>query len=311
MHDRLRQAVILAGLLLPALTFAQDSMSIPPTTIVEQTGVEVRGDFYVAPTRVVLEMKPGKTRMVELELTSREGEPQTYSIDVEDFSITDDGSDIVKFYGKDVGPFSAKSWLQTAEKTISLRHGERAFMSVRVTVPADASPGDHYAALLFERLTDSSNTRIGALFLITVEGDLLHKGDLDFFQTSAPVYWSLPSQFSLQYKNTGTVHLTPTGRIDFRNIFGMTVDNIDIKDWYVVRHSVRRRDIVWRPTFALGYYTATLILQSPHQDEVKQTLSFWIIPALPTLLIVFTIFIVSFSVQAWIGRFGAKKKKRK
>ncbi len=321
MRRLLRHGIVTVGLLVPAIVFAQSSSSsaapFAPVAISQQSGVEVRGDFQVGPTRYVLEMDPGETRTIEIQLTSREGEPRTYSVGVEDFSVTDDGTDNIQFYGNGYGPFSARSWIEPASTSIGLKHGERAFLPVRITIPNNASVGDHYSVVLFERdptgdVQGGFNliARIGALLLITVKGDVVHDGGMDFFRVSKPLYWSLPTQFSIQYKNAGTVHLTPSGRIEVKNIFGIPVDDIPVKDWYVLRNSVRRRDIVWQPKFALGYYSATLTLNSAAQDkEVVETVSFWVIPALPVLLALLMIFIVSFLVQAFFSHFEITKKK--
>lgn len=263
-------------------------------------------------------MDPGETRTVEVQVTSREGEPRSYSIGIEDFAVTDDGTDNIQFYGNGTGPFSARSWITPAVVDFRLKHGERAFIPVTISIPKDASVGDHYSVVLFQRdpklgeeLKGGFNlvARIGALLLITVKGDIVKQGSMESFTVSRSLYWSIPARFAIVYKNTGTVHLTPSGHIEIANIFGIPVDDIGVKDWYVLRNSVRRRDIQWQPKFALGYYTATLHLTSAGQsDETIQTQTFWIIPALPVLLALLAIFFVSFLVQAFFSRFEIKKR---
>lgn len=323
MHSLLRIAALASSFLVPTIVLAQSSVpsalsTVPPLQISEQSGVEVRGDFQVGPTRFVLEMDPGETRTVEVQLTSREGEPRNYSINIEDFSVSDDGTDNIQFYGNGAGPFSAKPWITPAVENFGLKHGERAFIPVKISIPNDASVGDHYSVVIFQRDLKQSEeqkggfnliARIGALLLITVKGDLIKEGSMEGFSVGRPIYWSLPAQFSIIYKNTGTVHLTPSGRIEVKNIFGIPVDDIDVKDWYVLRNSVRKREIIWQPKFALGYYSATLHLASAGQaDETVQTVRFWIIPALPVLIALFAIFLVSFIVQAFFSHFEIKKK---
>lgn len=290
-----------------------------PVTISDQAGVEVRGDFQVGPTRFVLEMDPGEERIIEIQLTSREGEPRTYTLGIEDFSVTDDGTDSIQFYGNGAGPFSAKSWIDPAAWNIGINHGQRAFVPVKVTVPKNAAVGDHYSVVLFQRDPKANQgggfnlvARIGALLLITVKGDLVREGSMQGFSVGKQLNWSLPVQFALRYRNTGTVHLVPTGHIEISNLLGIPVDDIPVKDWYVLRNSLRQRDIAWQPKFALGYYTATLHLSSAgQQGETVQTVSFWVIPALPVLIVLLAIFAVSFLVQAFFSRFEIKKKREK
>lgn len=324
MHRILRHGILITALIFPVAALAESQSSssassrLPAIQISQQSGVEVRGDFQVGPTRFVLEMDPGETRTVEVQLTSREGEPRSYSIGVEDFAVSDDGTDNIKFYGNGAGPFSAKPWIVPAAIDLRLKHGERAFIPVTISVPKNAAVGDHYSVVLFQRDPKSDEqqkggfnlvARIGALLLITVKGDIIKQGSMQSFSVSRPIYWSLPAQLSIVYKNTGTVHLTPTGHIEFKNIFGIAVDDVAIKDWYVLRSSVRKRDILWQPKFALGYYTATMHLTSAGQpNESVQSVTFWIIPALPVLIALLAIFLVSFLVQAFFSHFEIKKK---
>ncbi len=327
-HGRLILTWSLVLSVLPSLALAQQaaapaspaalSMRANESFVVsQQTGVEVRGDFQVGPTRFIVELSPGEERTVETTITSREGEPRGYSISVEDFAISNDGNDSIQFYGNGSGPFSAKSWITPVVDHFSLNHGERAFLPIKISIPDNASVGDHYAVVLFQRnLKDLSKPgfnvipRVGALLLITVKGDVIKHGILQDFNVSRPVYWSLPTHFGIQYANEGTVHIVPVGHIEIKNIFGIPVDDITVRDWYVLRNSIRHREVVWQPRFALGYYTATLTLNAEGQDAVQpMTVSFWVIPVLPVLLALLVIFAVSFFVQAFFSRFELRRKK--
>lgn len=316
----MRRLVASLSLVTLCLIFGSSSASAAPAgiEIVQQAGVDIRGDFQVGPTKFVLEMDPGEERTVEVQLTSREGEERTYALDVEDFSVSNDGLDNMMFYGNGTGPFSAKSWIDTTVPVVTLKHGERAFISVKVTIPKNASVGDHYSVVMFRRLPKGGApgglgivSRVGALLLITVKGDVIRDGGLQQFLSVRRVYWALPAQFVIQYRNSGTVHIVPFGKIEIRNVFGIAVDEIQVKDWYVLRNSIRRREIIWQPKFALGYYTANLRLKGVGSGapDVYQSVSFWVVPALPVLLALLAIFSVSFIVQAFFGHFEIRRKK--
>lgn len=322
MHHLIRRAsYALIALSLPLTVAAQEAVSDVPVQplvrINQEQGVEVRGDFILSPTRIVMELDPGEEETVEVQIVSREGEPRSYSVGVEDFSISDDGADNINFFGGSDGPFSARSWVTPAVSGLTLEHGQRAFFSVKVSVPLNASVGDHYSVVLFQRLPGKDDgggvsmvSRVGTLFLITVKGDLIREGSLQQFLVQRRLNWALPVGFTLQYRNTGTVHLVPQGHIEIRNIFGVIVDDIPVEDWYVLRNSIRRREIVWQPKFAFGYYRATLVLDAIDQETMRVPASFWIIPAIPTAIIIISIFAVSFLVQAFFSRFELRKKKK-
>ena len=155
-------------------------------------------------------------------------------------------------------------------------------------------------------------SRVGALILLTVRGDTVTEGTLQQFSTSKRVYFALPAQFLIQYRNTGTVHIVPRGKIEIKNMFGITVDEIPLRDWYVLRSSTRRREIVWLPRFALGYYTAQLSISGVGgEPDIRIGAPFWVIPALPVLLAIIAIFGASFLVQIFFSRFEIKKKKER
>lgn len=316
--DRLARSGLITLVICACLTTVTNAQSDPQSaiSITPQTGIDVRGDFQVGPTRFVLEMNPGEQRTIEVQLISREGAERDYDVSVEDFAVTDDGTDAIQFYPNASGPFSAQSWVRPAVSTLRLRHGERATIPVTVTVPASADTGDHYSVVLFERASNAATqggfnivSRVGALLLITVQGDIVREGELDLFDSAQPLYWSTPAQLSVRYRNTGTVHLVPVGSIVIRNMFGMTVDDIPVKDWYVLRNSLRRREILWHPKFAFGRYTATLTLNSAgHATEEVATASFWLIPLLPLLGIIVTVLLLSFLLRSVVGRYELRRK---
>lgn len=314
MHRLRSLAVSLAVFVLPLAVLAApraDSIAGGPTgvSIAQESDIEVRGDFIVSPTHVALEMAPGEERAVEVSIISREGKPASYSVGVEDFSISDDGLDNIFFYGQDTGPFPARSWLTPMARSVTLQHGERAVLPVRVTVPRGAVPGDHYAAVLVQRLASQAAqggfapvTRIGTPFLITVAGSVSRSGSLERFSPSSRVFWSLPVRMVLEFRNTGMVFVEPEGHVQIRNLFGMPVDDIPLGEWFVLRDSTRSHDVLWQPRFALGRYTATISLAAVTGEDAVRTVSFWVVPVLPVLLTLLAVFCVSFLVQVVAGR---------
>lgn len=299
MRHGLRHVLVGAVLLMLPSSLCAESGGI---VITPHPAMDVRGDFQVGPTRIVLEMQPGDTRSVDLQITSREGRMRTYAVAVEDFSASDDGADAVQFYGQEDGPFSARSWLNPSSSSVRLQHGESAVIPVTISIPSDAEPGDHYAVVLVGRTETSAVSRVGALILITVQGDLVREGGFQGFSFPRHFFWSLPVVVDMQYRNRGTVHLVPTGDVTIKNILGFTVDRLPVDDWYVLRHSVRKRSLLWQPTFALGRYTATLTLNSAGQKSAEtSTVSFWVIPVRSVVVIVVVIIGLSFLLQWFLS----------
>lgn len=317
---RISATALVFSMAIPSLVLAQNpaSSSVGPVLPVNQeSGVAVMGDFQISPTRFVIEMDPGDEQTVQISLINRGGEPYSYSFHTEDFSANGEVSEDIQLFGKVDGPFSARSWIYTPTSSVRLDHGERTTIPVRVTAPRNAAVGDHYTAFLIQRdPVDAGQgqgfsviSQVGALLLITIRGNPERTGHLESFGSQLPVYWWLPSTLKMQYRNDGNVHLVPRGSVVIRNIFGVVVDEIPIKDWYVLRNSVRKRTILWQPKFALGYYSATLTVQSEANPQPEtMSSSFWIIPIVPVLIALIAIFAVSCGVQSFMSRFEIRKK---
>ena len=187
---------------------------------------------------------------------------------------------------------------------------------MRVQVTSDAEPGDHYAALLVQH--DLANTasrgvnivsRVGALFLITVKGDIVQKAQLTDIRPTSPVFFTPIANLQLTAKNEGTVHAIPTGTIEIRNIFGFLVDEIPVENWIVLRESIKKRRLEWSPRFSLGRYTATTKLTMFDKPIEQLSTSFWMIPIIPVTVVVVAIFVVSFLVQYFFSGFEIRRKK--
>lgn len=311
--------LLMSAGIVPA-TFAQQN-TVPtarpnqPIQVSLQSDVPVRGDFQLGPTRIQQTMDPGEQITLQLEVTNREGKPSTYSISMEDFSSGLTEGEITHLYGEQDGPFPARRWLSPAATEFTINHGERAFIPVTIKVPLDAEPGDHYAAVMVQRRGQGQGpgisviSRVGSLFIVTVTGDIIREGELMSLRSKKALYWNYPAEFILTAKDTGTMHMAPAGTIKIRNILGLMVDEIPVKDWIVLRNSQRTLDLSWQPRFALGRYTAetNLTIFENRPTAILRT-SFWVIPLLPVLLALLAIFLVSFIVQFFFSRFEIKRK---
>ncbi len=283
----------------------------------EEAGVAVMNDFALGPGRTAISLSPGEQQTVEVQVSSRTPGLHSYLFQEEDFSADPRGGDSTTLYGVEKGPFPASTWVHPAVPSLQLTHGEQAYVPVTISVPKNAEPGDHYAALLLKRaLTPAEEStkgfsiisRVGILFLITVKGPVTQNASLTSLRSRAPIYWFYPAFLELTARNDGTVYATPTGVIQIHNILGFVVDEIPVNDWFILRNSSRTIVFDWRPRFALGRYTAVAKIQMYGTDTVALQTSFWVIPALPVLIVLFAIFLVSFLVQFFFSRFEIKKK---
>lgn len=305
-------------------TLAPDAVPpLPPSVRVQQLQeVEDTDHFSISPTRYFLQLKPLQQQTIEIALTNREGRATRYDILVEDFDSDETREFAPRFYGTDEnGPYPARNWIVPAATSIVLEHGQRAFIPLVVTVPGDAEPGDHQAAVVIERHEAtvgasgiSVKARAASLAVITVEGEAREEGGITDFRPLRRVFFSMPATLVLEGTNDGTVHIAPEGTMTIRNVFGVPVHERRVADWFILRGSTRPLALTWDAPFAFGRYTATadLVLKTYGNTLPNATVStsFWVIPLLPFLVLLFVILLLSFLVQLFLTRFEISFKRK-
>lgn len=112
-----------------------------------------RGSMALAPARFELEMKPGTetTVVVNLDYRSTGGgaQPARIVATLNDWNITRDGR--VEYFPANSRPNSACPWLIYSPGEAAVTPGTVHQIRVTVSVPPNAPPGDHLAALIIEQ----------------------------------------------------------------------------------------------------------------------------------------------------------------
>lgn len=180
------------------------------------------GSIALAPARVELEMQPGTetTFVVNLDYRSADGaaKPARIVASLNDWNITRDGR--VEFYKAGTQPNSAGSWIIYSPAETTVAPGSIHSIRVTVSVPADAAPGDHLAALIVEERPDSIKLnqstrqmvvhyRMASVFYIKV-GKLVKRGTLENLQAEAS---SKGIVITPTLKNDGNSVLRPTASL--------------------------------------------------------------------------------------------------
>lgn len=263
---------------------------------------------------------PGDELSSQISILNKTGEDVIFEIHVRDISADPDSGTPRFHQPGETGPFPAKEWISPAVNEIALHHAEIATIPIKWVIPEKADAGDHMAAIMIKRKRLSEKTggvKVNAytsiLFILTVNGDVETGGSLVSFKPQKYFNWSLPVKIEAQVQNTGTVHIAPEGELAFKNIFGIPVDAIKLPTWHVMRGVTHKKRVDWLPKFAFGYYSVEtdINLNVKSGDPIPPAqgkTSFWIIPILPTLIVLFTIFLVSFLVQYFLNRFEIKRK---
>lgn len=259
------------------------------------------GSFVVRPAKIELSGMPGTTVEATISLENQLGAPATFSVSFEDVAGSDNPNDPVTLLGVKRGPYPLRDLLR-GPKTVTLLEGAEKRIPISITIPSDASPGGLYGSVIFtpERKKGEgnilSNSRIGVLFFLRVEGEVKEEGSLnDFSYEGGRVVFGKPSRTSvatLLFENTGTVHLSPYGTLTVKGLLG-EVHEILIDPWYVLPKSARSRTLEVGEYFSYGPQTLSLVLHRGYGDATDtRSLTVWVFPSLRTMGIIFAVLAV-------------------
>jgi hypothetical protein len=297
-HDIVFATACLVGTFFVRPAFAASAIDIQ-----SQNFIPVEENFILGPVRHELSLDPGEETTVPIVIESRLGRDARFAVEIEDFSAGD--VDPVQLYGDAEGPFSARSWIESGVPSFTLKHGQRATLSVTVRVPRFADPGDHYTAVLIHQLPDqvgsgtvAASSRIGSLFLLRVNGDIQELGKFTLFESLRLFHWTYPIDFFVGLRNDGSVRAQPSGNIRIKNIFGREVGRLPVEDWRVLRNSSAVRAFAWDPSFAMGLYTAEAELAySPSSDMTVLRTRIFVLPLLPTIILVLLLICITYALK--------------
>jgi hypothetical protein len=280
--------------------------------------VPVENDFTLGPGKIEVFLGAGEEETRNLMITSRLGGPMNFKIEIEDFVGSPTGEQAAILLGQERGPYSLRDYLQPELTEFTLAHGERMVLPVKISIPEDAEPGGLYGSVListspFEEISKTEEeaaqgqmrfiARIGSLFFVRVKGEAEEEGMLEKFDTtdSKRFYQQGPISFSVSYRNTGSVHLTPYGLIEITNLLGKKVGEIEIDPYFAMPQSLRYREMKWEKELGLGIYTATLHLNRGYEDIIDTAKIYFLILPWKIVLIGLLILVALILFFRWIA----------
>ena len=153
----------------------------------------------LAPARFELEMSPGSetTVVVNLDYHTSKANARPYRMvaSLNDWNMSQNGG--LEFYKAGTRPNSASPWMIYSPAEVTVLPGQTHAIRVTISVPKDATPGDHLAALVVEQRPDTIKLnrnarqmlmrfRMAAMFYIMVP-QLTRRATLENLQaTTAP-----------------------------------------------------------------------------------------------------------------------------
>ncbi len=279
----------------------------------------------VSPVRVETAGDPGTILKGELTLTNDQEGTRTFYSSFGNFEATGE-TGTPSFVSAEEG---LATWIETVP-SITLGVGEEKEVPYTITIPSNADPGGHFAAIFWGTSPAqiekggrvSIGAKLGVLILLKVSGEIQEGGGILEFTTEnkQKVFNSLPIKFAYRFQNGGDDRIKPFGEITIKNIFGGTSAILPANESQgnVLPQSIRKFEVEWNPNkieteietaekkgffeglkkervgFALGRYTANLNLEYGASNEKAQaSFSFFVIPW-RILSLVILLLIISF-----------------
>lgn len=262
--------------------------------------------FSLSPVSVELEASPDSVVTGQIEITNTFNEPRTYYVSVQKF--TAQGEEGQPDFISAADSSGVASWLVPERTSVPLEPRETRAFAYTLTLPADAEPGGHFAAIFFSDLPPQGRggtsigigAKVGALFFLRVPGEIVEAARIEDFRVSGDgVLNRLPASFELRIRNLGSVHLRPQGEIVFENVLGKTADRTQLNPQQniILPGSARRLEPVWVKrgdlrtgdfwdevknewrNFAFGRYTARVAgTYGATRQPLSAETTFWVMP---------------------------------
>jgi hypothetical protein len=288
-----------AGIVLSA--FATISMiAVFPHHAIAQTGLGLN----ITPPLYQISIAPGTEWKSTLKIVNLN--PYGIRIDATVVDFAPDGETGLPVFENLTGssatrgdPSRMSGWVTVPSNAINVPANQSYDIPLTISVPENADPGGHYAAILVGTLPPEdvgSGAAVGAklasLIFARVPGDVIESGVIREFITEEAFVETPEQVFTLRFENKGNVHLVPQGEIIIRNMWGKERGKIIVNEkssfGNVFPRSTRKFQFSWKSEpsiFDIGRYTAEAVLtygELGKQSAVSSTV-FWVIPVLPFL----------------------------
>lgn len=300
-------------LLSAPIALAQDEGEdalIAPNPTETATAANSEAGLLISPVLNEVNVDPGATYNGTIKVTNISDKAVTVTTYVKDFFAEGETGEPSFYEDNDTSTFGLATWI-TLEKSFQLAVNETIEVPYAIAAPKNATPGGHYAAVLFSpSVGDSAGEitakgMIGTLVLANVSGDTILAGSIAEFMTGKGVYSYDPVLFTTKVQNSGNTHFKPAGSIIVTNMFGSEVGSLIVNDTMgnVLPESVRAFTNEWATKGHFGWYKATLTLNYGGTAPLTATTTFFIIPWKET-----TIGVVVLILVIWLIVAATRKK---
>jgi hypothetical protein len=245
----------------------------------------------LAPARIELEMQPGSETTVVVNLDyhsmAENSQPDRIVASLNDWTIERDGQ--VRFERANTLPNSASPWLIYSPAETTVVPGNLHAIRVTVSVPKDATPGDHLTALIVEQRADNIKLnqnlrqmviryRMAAVFYIKVP-QLRRQGSLEGLRAEANAEQVVVTPL---LKNSGNSVIRPLTSLKVTDNTGVAVAELPQKESLPLLGGAElMQPLVLESRLAPGTYTVKYRVDFQDGSRPTEGVTEFVIPASP------------------------------
>lgn len=241
------------------------------------------------PPRVEITINPGEVTTTEIKVRNESKTEKQLSVSSEDFIVVDDMGTPLRIDTTDVedNRWAAASWMQVSPSRLILKPGETKALVLTIIAPEDATPGGHYAMVLYNynletTLTQtgaSIETKVGSLVYVTVPGEINENAKVTNFSATPAFSEYGPIDFKTTINNLSDIHITPVGSINISNMFGIKTKQINLDNTNIFPFTSRDFTNTLEKKFMFGRYKAQInAIYGQTGQLLTATQFFWVIP---------------------------------
>lgn len=187
-------------------------------------------------------------------------------------------------------------WIHPEFEEITIKAEQTLDVPFSISVPENADPGGHFAAILIgtksldngtgQTLVETSQV-VTSLIFLKVTGDIDEQGVIREFRSTSAIAEKPEMSFELRFENKGNVQILPQGDIKIFNMWGQERGVIPVNRQTmfgnVLPKQIRKYSFSWSGEWSLadiGRYkaVATLAYGAESRQFDNSETAFWVIP---------------------------------
>lgn len=253
----------------------------------------------IAPARQHIDLQPADSSAAIIKIYNHEDTPVSGQLKVVDFIVEDDqGTPLFIEDQPLTSDYSAASWISLPYRRLTIPANNKVEFQININSPANAFPGGHYAAIIFETSASDPSAnqsqaltapRLASLFYITIPGSYQESALVSYFKT--PKFsQNGPINITTKILNQSPTHIKPQGVITITNIFGDVVAHLNLEENNIFPQTERAYTNTLPTKWLIGRYRADLYATYGTQGKTLQATTFFIV--FPLALFIYLIIIL-------------------